>query len=103
MLGALIGTVMSPCATPALAAALALAGSGSAFGASMWWGAALLLAYGIGHSALLLVAGAIPGAATTLMRRAAWAQGWLPGRRSFAVLLAAAGLWWVAQGLEIVA
>ncbi len=99
LLGALIGTVMSPCATPALAAALALAGSGSAFGASMWWGAALLLAYGIGHSALLLVAGAMPGAASAMMRRFAAASAWLPGRRSFAVLLAAAGLWWVAQGL----
>ncbi len=99
VLGALIGTVMSPCATPALAAALALAGSGSALGASMWWGAALLLAYGLGHSALLLVAGAMPGAATFMMQRFASAQSWLPGRRAFAFLLAAAGLWWVAQGL----
>jgi len=35
VLGALIGTVMSPCATPALAAALALAGSGALFGMTM--------------------------------------------------------------------
>ena len=103
VLGALIGTVMSPCATPALAAALALAGSGSAFGASMWWGATLLLAYGIGHSALLLAAGAMPGAAGALMQRFASAQAWLPGRRSFAALLAAAGAWWIAQGLGVVA
>jgi cytochrome c biogenesis protein CcdA len=102
VLGALIGTVMSPCATPALAAALALAGSGSTFGASMWWGAALLLAYGIGHSALLLLAGAMPSAASALMRRFASAQAWLPGRRSFAALLALAGAWWVAQGLGLV-
>jgi cytochrome c biogenesis protein CcdA len=101
VLGALIGTVMSPCATPALAAALALAGSGSAFGASMGWGAALLLAYGIGHSALLLVAGAMPGAATAMMRRFDDVQGCLPGRRSFAALLVLAGLWWVLQGLGI--
>lgn len=99
LLGGLIGTVMSPCATPALAAALALAGSGSAFGVSMWWGAALLLAYGIGHSLLLGVAGAMPGAATALMRRFSTAAPWLPGRRAFALLLALAGLWWVAQGL----
>lgn len=99
VLGALIGTVMSPCATPALAAALAVAGSGSALGASMWWGMALLLAYGAGHSALLLAAGAMPGAATAMMQRFASAQSWLPGRRAFAVLLAAAGLWWMAQGL----
>jgi len=50
-------------------------------------------------SALLLVAGAMPSAATALMRRFAAAQAWLPGRRSFAVLLAGAGAWWVAQGL----
>lgn len=99
VLGALIGTVMSPCATPALAAALALAGSGSAFGVSMWWGAALLLAYGIGHSLLLLVAGAMPGAASALVRRFASSASWLPGRRAFSLLLALAGLWWVAQGL----
>lgn len=99
LLGALIGTVMSPCATPALAAALALAGTGSAFGATMWQGAALLLAYGMGHSLLLLVAGAMPGAATALMRRSADLPAWLPGRRSFATLLALAGAWWMLQGL----
>lgn len=102
VLGALIGTVMSPCATPALVAALAFTGSGATFGASMWWGAMLLLAYGVGHSALLLVAGAMPGAATAMMRRFDAVQGWLPGRRSFAALLAVAGLWWVIQGLRIV-
>lgn len=102
LLGALIGTVMSPCATPALAAALALAGSGSALGTSMWLGAGMLLAYGIGHSVLLVVAGAMPGAATALMQRFASAQRWLPGRRSFAALMAAAGVWWIAQGLGFV-
>ena len=102
VLGALIGTVMSPCATPALVAALALAGAGSAFGASMWWGAALLLAYGIGHSLLLMVAGAMPSAATALVRRFSVWQDWLPGRRSFALVLAMSGAWWVAQGLGMV-
>ncbi len=102
LLGALIGTVMSPCATPALAAALALAGSGSVLGESMWWGAGMLLAYGIGHSVLLLAAGAMPGATTALMQRFASAQRWLPGRRSFSILLGAAGVWWIAQGLGFV-
>jgi len=37
--------------------------------------------------------------ALLVMRRFAAAQAWLPGRRSFAVLLAGAGAWWVAQGL----
>lgn len=99
VLGALIGTVMSPCATPALAAALAIAGSGAALGASTAWGASLLLAYGIGHSVLLLLAGALPSAADTLIQRfSRWAP-WLPGRRAFAFVLLLAGLWWVAQGL----
>ena len=98
VLGALIGTGMSPCATPALAAALALAGSGALFGASMAWGAALLLTYGLGHSALLLVAGAMPSAASAMASRFAPYQAWIPGRRAFALVMLAAGLWWIAQG-----
>lgn len=91
---------MSPCATPALAAALAIAGTGAAFGESMWWGAALLLAYGIGHGLLLLVAGALPGRAQALPTRAGRFERWLPGRRFFAVVLILAGLWWVGLGIE---
>lgn len=101
VLGALIGTVMSPCATPALAAALALAGSGALFGGSMAWGAALLLAYGLGHSLLLLLAGGMPSAASAMARRFTPFQAWIPGRRTFAFVLLAAGLWWVAQGLNL--
>ena len=99
LLGALIGTVMSPCATPALGAALAIAGSGAALGASMAWGAALLLAYGLGHSVLLLLAGAMPSAASALIARFSRWDAWLPGRRTFATIMLLAGVWWVAQGL----
>ena len=99
-LGALVSTVMSPCATPALAAALAIAGTGAAFGESMWWGAALLLAYGIGHGLLLLVAGALPGSAQALLARAGRFERWLPGRRFFAAVLILAGFWWVGLGIE---
>jgi hypothetical protein len=67
----------------------------------MWWGAALLLAYGIGHSVLLLAAGAMPASASTLIRRAGSWQAFLPGRRAFALLMTAAGLWWVVQGTGI--
>jgi cytochrome c biogenesis protein CcdA len=98
-LGALVSTVMSPCATPALAAALAVAGTGAAFGESMWWGAALLAAYGVGHGALLLVAGALPASAQALLERAGRFERWLPGRRFFALVLVLAGLWWIAQGV----
>ncbi|MDD5478090.1 cytochrome c biogenesis protein CcdA [Rhodoferax sp.] len=101
VLGALIGTVMSPCATPALGAALAIAGSGAALGASMAWGAALLLAYGLGHSVLLLLAGAMPSAASALIARFSRWDAWLPGRRTFAAVMLLAGAWWVTQGLGV--
>lgn len=97
VLGALLGTVMTPCASPALAAALAWAGSGGVFGASMWFGAALLAAYGLGHSVLVLAAGASPSAAQTLMSRLGERAGWLPGKRTFATLMIAAGLWLALQ------
>ena len=99
VLGALIGTVMSPCATPALGAALAIAGSGAALGASMAWGAALLLAYGLGHSVLLLLAGAMPSAASAMIARFSRWDAWLPGRRTFAAVMLLAGAWWMGQGL----
>jgi cytochrome c biogenesis protein CcdA len=97
VLGALLGTVMTPCASPALAAALAWAGSGGAFGESMWFGAALLAAYGLGHSLLVLAAGASPSAAQALMKRLGHGARWLPGRRSFAALMVAAGAWLALQ------
>ena len=99
VLGALLGTVMSPCATPALAAALALASSGSAADGNVVHGASLLAAYGLGHSALLLVAGPSPTLAAALAKRAgAWAR-WVPGRRSFGAVVMLAGGWFVAQAL----
>ncbi len=101
IVGALIGTAMSPCATPALAAALALTGSGALFGMSMFWGAALLVSYGLGHSVLLLLAGAMPSAASALAGRCASVQAWIPGRRTFALVMLAAGLWWIVQGLDL--
>jgi cytochrome c biogenesis protein CcdA len=96
VLGALLGTVMTPCASPALAAALAWAGSGGAFSDSMWFGAALLAAYGLGHSLLVLAAGASPSAARALMHRVGEGR-WLPGRRSFAVLMMVTGGWLAMQ------
>lgn len=99
LLGALLGTVMSPCATPALAAALTFAGSGALLGQSALWGAAMLLAYGLGHSVLLLLAGAMPSISTALIRKAARIQPWVPGRRFFGALTVVAGLYWLALGL----
>lgn len=98
VLGGLIGTVMSPCATPALAAALTMAGSGALLGASMAAGAALLLAYGLGHSVLILLAGAMPSAASSMIARFSRWDAWLPGRRAFALVMGLAGAWWMGQG-----
>jgi cytochrome c-type biogenesis protein len=97
VLGALLGTVMTPCASPALAAALAWAGSGGAFGESMWFGAALLAAYGLGHSLLVFAAGASPSATQTLMNWLSDGAPWLPGKRSFAMLMVGAGGWLALQ------
>jgi hypothetical protein len=62
----------------------------------MWFGAALLAAYGLGHSLLVLAAGASPSAAQALVRRvgSAW---WVPGQRTFALLMVAAGAWLALQ------
>jgi cytochrome c-type biogenesis protein len=63
------------------------------------WGAALLLAYGLGHSSLLFLAGAMPGAATVMIDRLSRWDAWIPGRRTFAAVMLMAGTWWVAQGM----
>ena len=96
-LGGLLGTVMSPCATPALAAALAVAGAGSVSDGNVWQGAALLASYGLGHSALLWVAGALPATAMRLAGHMQGLQRWVPVQKLFAGLLIPAGAWWVWQ------
>jgi cytochrome c-type biogenesis protein len=99
--GALTGTVMTPCATPALAAALGLAGTGAFLGQATWMGAAMLFAYGLGHSALLFVAGIAPTYAQTLMGRLGRFERWLPGQRTFAGILVIAGLWIASSGVPM--
>ena len=88
-------TLASPCVLAAVPVAVGYVG-GQALSPRRAW--ALALAFVAGMNVALL-AGATPGAASALMCRFAPAQAWLPGRGSFAVLLAAAGLWWVAIGL----
>lgn len=97
VLSALLGTVMTPCASPALAAALAWAGSRGTFGESMWFCAALLAAHGFGHSLLVLAAGASPSAAGALIRRSEQLPRGILGQRGFALLIIAAGGWLAAQ------
>ena len=98
-LGGVIGAVMSPCATPALALALTLAGSDALLSGSTLTAVGLLLAYGIGHSILILIAGALPVSAGQLAGRFTRWNTWLPGRRAFASLLALAGGYWLTIGI----
>jgi len=71
VLGLLFGVVSAPCAAPILVVLLTyLAGSG----ASIPYGGLLLLVYGLGHSALILVAGTSMGAARKLIESRRWAR-----------------------------
>jgi cytochrome c-type biogenesis protein len=97
LLGMLFGLVSAPCAGPILIVLLAyLAGSG----ASVAWGAALLLVYALGHSVLILVAGTSMGAARALIenRRANRVLEWL--RRGAGVVIIAVGLYFAYRGLS---
>jgi cytochrome c biogenesis protein CcdA len=100
-LGALVGTVMSPCATPALAAALSVAGTGALSEGSVWLGGVMLLAYGLGHSVLLFAAGVAPAQAQRLLSQLVRVNHWLPGRRSFAAVMVLAGAWLAITGASL--
>jgi len=71
-LGALTGTLSSPCATPILVVVLSLV----AFERKVLWGTTLLAAYSLGHVVLLLAAGAVSGFAAAYLagRAAVWAK-----------------------------
>ncbi len=71
-LGALMGTLSSPCATPILVVVLSLV----AFERRVLWGTVLLAAYSLGHVVLLFAAGAASGFAAVYLgsRAALWAQ-----------------------------
>jgi len=100
VLGALTGTVLTPCATPVLGAALALAGSEGALSGSVLTGALMLLAYAIGRSPLLMLAGLAPQSLNALGSRLGAMDRFLPGHRFFAALMILAGLWLlVSSGL----
>ena len=70
-----------------------LAGSG----ASLAWGALLLLVYGLGHSVLVIVAGTSVGLAKSLLasRRLATATAWL--RRGAGLVIVGVGLFFAWQ------
>jgi cytochrome c-type biogenesis protein len=90
VLGLLFGFVSAPCAAPILVVILTyLAGAD----ASPAWGGLLLLAYGLGHSVLILVAGTSMGAAQALIASRGFVQttDWL--RRGAGVVIVLVGVY----------
>jgi len=85
-LGALTGTLSSPCATPILVVVLSLV----AFERKVLWGTTLLAAYSLGHVVLLLAAGTASGFAAAYLgsRAAVWAT---RVQQVFGVILAGVG------------
>jgi cytochrome c-type biogenesis protein len=85
-LGALTGTLSSPCATPILVVVLSLV----AFERKVLWGTTLLAAYSLGHVVLLLAAGTASGFAAAYLgsRAAVWVN---RVHQVFGVILAAVG------------
>jgi cytochrome c biogenesis protein CcdA len=96
-LGALTGTLSSPCATPILVAILSLV----AFEKKVLWGTTLLLSYSIGHVVLLFVAGTVTGFVTVWAgsRAALWADRL---HRAFGWVLVATGAWIGAAELRLI-
>lgn len=97
VLGALTGTLSSPCATPILVAILSLV----AFEKKVLWGTTLLLSYSIGHVVLLFIAGTVSGFVTIWAgsRAARWADRL---HRAFGWVLVAAGAWIGAAELRLI-
>lgn len=96
VLGLLFGLVSAPCAAPVLVVLLTyLAGSG----ASVPYGGFLLFVYGLGHSALVLVAGTSMGAAKKMIesRGLTATTVWL--RRAAGVVIVLVGGFFVYQGI----
>jgi cytochrome c-type biogenesis protein len=96
LLGLLFGLVSAPCAGPILIVLLTyLAGSG----ASIAWGALLLLVYALGHSVLILIAGTSMGAARTLLenKKTTRTLGLLRRVAGFVIVLV--GIYFASRGL----
>ena len=95
-LGLMFGVVSAPCAAPMLVVLLTyLAGSNS----SVLWGGVLLLAYALGHSVLILLAGTSMGFARILIenKKATTPLKWL--RRTSGVVVVLVGLYFGYRGL----
>lgn len=96
LLGLLFGLVSAPCAAPILIVLLTyLAGSG----ASVAWGAILLLVYALGHSVLILIAGTSMGAARMLLENKKTTRTLESLRRLAGVVVVLIGFYFASRGL----
>jgi cytochrome c biogenesis protein CcdA len=97
IMGLLFGVVSAPCAAPILVVLLTyLAGAG----ASVAYGGVLLLAYALGHSVLILVAGTSMGAARTLIESRRVTRATEIMRRAAGVVIVVVGLYFGYLGLQ---
>ena len=97
LLGLLFGLVSAPCAGPILIVLLTyLAGSG----ASIAWGALLLLVYALGHSVLILIAGTSMGAARTLLENKNTTHALDLLRRAAGGVIVLVGIYFAYRGLN---
>jgi cytochrome c-type biogenesis protein len=96
LLGLLFGLVSAPCAGPILIVLLTyLAGSG----ASVAWGASLLLIYALGHSILILIAGTSMGAARALLENKSTTRTLDILRRSAGAAIVLVGVYFASKGI----
>ena len=97
IMGILFGVVSTPCAAPILVVLLTyLAGSG----ASVAYGAFLLLVYALGHSVLILVAGTSMGLARKLIESKGVTRATDIMRRAAGVVIIGVGVFFVYNGLK---
>ncbi len=96
LLGILFGFVSTPCAGPILIVLLAYLATQ---GASPLYGGGLLLAYALGHSALIIVAGTSMGVARGMLSSDRFAK-WSGGLKKVAgAVIIAVGVYFVTQAL----
>ena len=96
LLGGLFGLVSTPCATPILVVVLTyIAGTG----ASVPYGALLLVVYALGHSLLILAAGASAGLAKGLVASKGLARAGKALRFAAGLLIAAVGVYLFLGGM----
>jgi cytochrome c-type biogenesis protein len=97
LMGLLFGVVSAPCAAPILVVLLTyLAGSG----ASVPYGALLLLVYALGHSVLILLAGTSMGAARKLIESKKITRATDVMRRLAGAIIILVGVFFVYSGLK---